>query len=351
MAGGLARLPAHAQGPSRHLGEEREKSDGTATAQMWERNPGGGVSRGASKSPSDITIEIRRFPARRGSRETRRPTNGPSSRRKCQTPAGWGGWFVRTGRGRARCRSPDPLFISSDRAGGRTSKKKYRMPSSQKPDGVVAGSPKRFASRFYQVKTGHCLSGQYLQWTKNRPTAQCRGCRCQAPLRGVSRVEAPAEDPVGRGTEWKREGKSLVHDPGPPCRHDVQPGTQLPLYNGCGKAGFGPGCGGRAGREDSGSGRSGRRGMRSGGRRPRVKNYRCYSLSPLRHGGRWRGVGTSHDFFCSFLSLSFAASLVRIIPALDRPGQRAKGSLQRGLRTRNLDVMCATIVYIGCTRV
>jgi len=30
----------------------------------------------------------------------------------------------------------------------RTSKKKYRMPSRQKPDGTVAGSSNRFASRF-----------------------------------------------------------------------------------------------------------------------------------------------------------------------------------------------------------
>jgi len=40
-------------------------------------------------------------------------------------------------------------------AGGRTSKVKYRMPKSQKPDGAVAGSTKRLASRFYRIKTGH----------------------------------------------------------------------------------------------------------------------------------------------------------------------------------------------------
>jgi len=55
-------------------------------------------------------------------------------------------------------------------AGGRTSKTKYRMPKSQKPDGEVAGSTKRLASRFYQLKTGHCRTGQYLHWTKNRAT-------------------------------------------------------------------------------------------------------------------------------------------------------------------------------------
>jgi len=47
-------------------------------------------------------------------------------------------------------------------AGGRTSKKKYRMPKCQRPDGAVAGSTMRLASRFYHIKTGYCLTGQYL---------------------------------------------------------------------------------------------------------------------------------------------------------------------------------------------
>jgi len=60
---------------------------------------------------------------------------------------------------------------------------KYRMPRSQRPDSTVAGSTKRLASRYYQVKTGHCLSGQYLHWTKNRPTPQCWRCRYQIQTR------------------------------------------------------------------------------------------------------------------------------------------------------------------------
>jgi len=48
------------------------------------------------------------------------------------------------------------------------------MPKSQKPDGMVAGSTKRLASRFYQLKTGHCRIGQYLHWSKSRPTGQSR---------------------------------------------------------------------------------------------------------------------------------------------------------------------------------
>ena len=43
--------------------------------------------------------------------------------------------------------------------GGGISKANYRMPKSQKPDSVVADSAKRLASRFYQLKTGHALTG------------------------------------------------------------------------------------------------------------------------------------------------------------------------------------------------
>jgi len=49
-------------------------------------------------------------------------------------------------------------------AGGWTSKTKYRMPKSQKPDSAVADSTKRLASRYYQLKTGHARTGQYLYW-------------------------------------------------------------------------------------------------------------------------------------------------------------------------------------------
>ena len=52
-----------------------------------------------------------------------------------------------------------------------------------KPDGAVAGSTKRLASRLSQLKTGHCLSGKYLHWTKNRATPQCWWCRYQNQTR------------------------------------------------------------------------------------------------------------------------------------------------------------------------
>ena len=84
-------------------------------------------------------------------------------------------------------------------AGDRTSKK-YRMPKSQKTDGAVAGSTKRLASRFYQIKTGHCLTGQYLNWTKSRSTPQCWWCRYRTQTRDHLFKECP---------EWKPQQKIL----------------------------------------------------------------------------------------------------------------------------------------------
>ena len=85
-------------------------------------------------------------------------------------------------------------------AGARTSKKKYPMPESQRPDGTVAGSTKKIASRFYQLRTGHCRTGQYLNWTKNRPTPQCWWCRCPSQTRDHLFKECP---------EWKMQQKIL----------------------------------------------------------------------------------------------------------------------------------------------
>ena len=107
-------------------------------------------------------------------------------------------------------------------AGGRTSKTKYQMPRSQRLDGTVAGSTKRLASRFYQVKTGHCLSGQYIYWTKNWGwevlVAPVPDSDPGVPPQGVPRVEGPAEDPVGGGAEGDWEAEEPVEDSGPPRR-------------------------------------------------------------------------------------------------------------------------------------
>jgi len=52
-----------------------------------------------------------------------------------------------------------------------------RPSEKQKPDAIVSGANKRLASRFYQLETGHCLTGQYLQWTTRRPDTKCWWCQ------------------------------------------------------------------------------------------------------------------------------------------------------------------------------
>jgi len=57
------------------------------------------------------------------------------------------------------------------------------MPKSQKPDGVIADSTRRLTSRFYQLKTVHVRTGQYLHWAKVHPDAQCWLCKCPSQIR------------------------------------------------------------------------------------------------------------------------------------------------------------------------
>jgi hypothetical protein len=74
------------------------------------------------------------------------------------------------------------------------------MPAKQKPDGAVAGSSKRLASRFYQLKTGHCLTGQHLHRTKSRPNPQCWWCTSVTQTRDHLFKEC---------AEWKGQQKTL----------------------------------------------------------------------------------------------------------------------------------------------
>jgi hypothetical protein len=85
-------------------------------------------------------------------------------------------------------------------AGSRINKKKYGMSAKQKPDGTIAGSSKRLASRFYQLKTGHCLTGQYLYRTKSRPTPQCWWCASGMQTRDHLFKEC---------AEWRGQQKTL----------------------------------------------------------------------------------------------------------------------------------------------
>jgi ribonuclease HI len=85
-------------------------------------------------------------------------------------------------------------------AGSRINKAKYRIPARQKPDGVVAGSTKRHVSRFYQLKTGHCLTGQHLHRMKSRPSPQCWWCASETQT---------CDHLFKECAEWKEQQKTL----------------------------------------------------------------------------------------------------------------------------------------------
>jgi len=65
----------------------------------------------------------------------------------------------------------------------RIAAKKYRMPRNQRSNGIVAGCPKRLTRRYHQLRTGHCITGQYLQWTRNCDTAECGWCHYKTQTR------------------------------------------------------------------------------------------------------------------------------------------------------------------------
>jgi hypothetical protein len=83
------------------------------------------------------------------------------------------------------------------------------QPTPGKPDSGPANANKRLATRLYQLKTGRCLTGQYLAWTKKQSN-QVLVVSLQDPNAGASlqvlpALETLAEDPVGGGAKGDRE--------------------------------------------------------------------------------------------------------------------------------------------------
>ncbi|KAI5853747.1 hypothetical protein BZA05DRAFT_394570 [Tricharina praecox] len=85
-------------------------------------------------------------------------------------------------------------------ARGKVKGKKYSVPKTQSWDMTVADSGKRVAARYYQLKTGHALTGQHLAWTKNRPTAECWWCGYKTQTR---------EHLFKNCTQWREQQKIL----------------------------------------------------------------------------------------------------------------------------------------------
>ena len=93
----------------------------------------------------------------RESQGTRRPTNGPSSRRRSQTPVGSNGLVTRTDWGHARCRSSDPSRTSSGRSriiGCRRSYRcSYPRPPSWHPRRRIRGGRATISFVFPSLRT------------------------------------------------------------------------------------------------------------------------------------------------------------------------------------------------------
>jgi len=133
----------------------------------------------------DITIEIRWYPAREGIVGNEKADEWAKS--AAEKPSACG---VENLAPLPRSLANFKWAISEKKwakvwqcAGERTSKVKYHMPKSQRPDGAVADSTKRLASRYYQLNTGHSRTGQYLHWAKVRSTTQCWWCQCPTQTR------------------------------------------------------------------------------------------------------------------------------------------------------------------------
>ena len=102
---------------------------------------------------------------------------------------------------------------------GRTENRKYRPSDRQKPDPAVAKANKRLASRFYQFKTGHCLTGQYLAWTTRRPDATCWWCQYSIQTREHLFKNCP-QWRCQQKTLWTTVLKETTKLPGPTRRRD-----------------------------------------------------------------------------------------------------------------------------------
>ena len=82
----------------------------------------------------------------------------------------------------------------------RTAQAHYRAQRGWKQDPVLAAAPKKLASRFYQLKSGHAAVGPYLQRIGARESEVCQGCR--APKESVRHLLLECR-------EWRRPRRAM----------------------------------------------------------------------------------------------------------------------------------------------
>jgi len=79
---------------------------------------------------------------------------------------------------------------------------KCRRWRKNRPDPAPAKSKKNTASRYYQLKTGHALTGMYLKWIKSREDDTCWWCH-------QSGATQTREHLFKVCTAWRRQQKVL----------------------------------------------------------------------------------------------------------------------------------------------
>jgi len=104
-----------------------------------------------------------------------------------------------------------------------TSKTKYCMPNSPKPDGMVADSTKRLASRFYQPNRGarpHRSVPALGEGSLHRSmlVVSVPLPNKRPPLQGLPAMEDAADGCVGGGVEGDQEWEEQVDGSGPAGR-------------------------------------------------------------------------------------------------------------------------------------
>jgi len=171
----------------------------------------------------------------------------------------------------------------------------------------------RLASNIHWLKTNHCLTSQYLKWTKSPPTAPCRWCLYRTQTREhvlnkLPPLKGPAEDSASGGLEGGRTFK--VRDLLANARRSQAVLDILSITDVGNMAQPGVRKTHRA-RRQSGNSRSGEKGKKRGDRRlGSWRSRRCYAPCPSSWHLRQRSREPGGVSFVSPLSvpLSFPLS-------------------------------------------
>ena len=134
-------------------------------------------------------------------------------------------------------------------AGGRTSKKKYSVPKSQKPDGAMVRwpvAPRGSLRGSTNSRRGTAYLGGTSTGGRTGPPRSAGGAGTRTKLGSTSLRSALSggcnRRSCGRRCSRRRRDGRAVEGPRPPGRREVQPGgTRLPRLYGCGKASDGRG--------------------------------------------------------------------------------------------------------------